>query len=160
YGGRAYYDQDMYAEAIGPLSRALSVPGTAFLVPASYYLGRSRFETEDYAGAIFEFRRVMANEPDGLFGDNSQDYLGRCRYKIGDLPGAAIELKPFELKYPSSEYLDSVRYYLGRSYYDRDMFADALGPFTRLAVMETTLRDDGLFYAGRSFYETGDLPHA
>jgi TolA-binding protein len=157
YLGRAYYDQGLFPESIGPLERVVAMLDTAFIVPASYYLGRSRFETADYTGAVPDFRRVLAKDPMGTFGDNSQYYVGRCLYNLDDFAGAVPELRKVETLYPASEYLDSARYYLGRSYYDRDMYAEAIAPLERLVGMVTTLRDDGLFHLGRSEFETGSL---
>jgi TolA-binding protein len=159
YLGRTFYDRSRYADVIAPLDRVIALATEGFIVPASYYAGRARYETDDLTGAIPDFRRVLEYEEFGMFSDNSQYYIGRSLFEGDDLPGAAIELSVAEITYPESDYMDEIRYWLGRSFYDRAQYADAVGPFERLVTITgTTLRDDGLFMLGRSRYEIGELP--
>jgi len=161
YLGRTFYDQDRFVDAVAPLDRVVALESEGFIVPASYYVGRARYELADLTGAIGDFRRVLAYEPAGMFGDNSQYYIGRSLFDEGDLDGAVPELELAEANYPDSDYLDAIEYTLGRCHYDRARFAEATGPFARLAEIKgTTLRDDGLFLLGRSRYELGDLVRA
>ena len=160
YLGRTFYDRERWAEAIAPFDRVIALDSEGFIASASYYVGRARYETTDYDRAVEDFRRVLAYEPDGLFGDNSQYYIGRSMFDAGDLEGAVPELMLAEQNYPASEYMDAIEYTLGRCFYDRSQFADAIRPFARLAEIDSSLRDDGLFMLGRSRYEVGDLSHA
>jgi TolA-binding protein len=151
----------MWTDSVPPFDRVIADDSPGFLLLASYYAGRARYETGVQVPAIADFRRVLAADATHMYADNAQYYIGRIYYDMNDLPSATSELGFGEATYPDSDYLDSTRFYLGRSYYDRELYADAVAPFARLVeIAETTLRDDGLFFLGRSRYEVGQVADA
>ncbi|MCX5800551.1 MAG: outer membrane protein assembly factor BamD [Candidatus Eisenbacteria bacterium] len=79
---KARYEAHRYAEAAEQFKILLAqFPGSKYVEPATFFLGKSYFGSKEYPLAQVEFERVTRDYPRGSYAEEATFMLGVCAYK-------------------------------------------------------------------------------
>lgn len=78
-------------------------PGSAYVVPALFWLGNAQYATRDYKGALVSFRALIAKDPDHVRAPEAVLSVANCQLELKDSKGARKTLTDLLKAYPQSE---------------------------------------------------------
>ena len=175
----------LFTDARNIYSDGLKIPPTSNKADnAQLQIGKTYYDqatpTDNYAQALIEFGKVLANFSTSSVADDAQYYIGRTKHEQAllaqialDTPAATalfndarFEYNKLLITYVLSTRRDDAQYQIGRTYYDLTLpdYTQAITEFNR--VFDTTLftapsaGDDARYYIGRSKHELALLPVA
>jgi len=79
---RLFEDEDFEDAATASEAFLLQYPGSSIVDDAQYYLGKCKFEREEYILSAFEFSKLIKNMPASEFISNAQFMLAESYYEL------------------------------------------------------------------------------
>jgi len=78
-------------------------PGSAYVMPALFWLGNAQYATRDYKEAILNFRALVVKSPNHLRAPEAVLSIANCQLELKDVKGARKTLTDLIRAYPDTE---------------------------------------------------------